>query len=92
MKIENIRANETITQKSAYDPYCPTLSGKITFRVKKRVVTIKTINGFAESIEAGGDEFELYGESRIKVSDFVQEIWTLEEANIELPREIELLV
>lgn len=91
MKITRIKSHE-VTPKCAYDPYGLTTFGTIEFRVKGRKVTIKTQNGVACTVENRDEELELYGASRIAVSDFAEQIKNLRSADIELPREVQLML
>ena len=91
MKITNIVSTEN-TPKCAYDPYGLTTFGTIEFRVKGRKILIKTQNGIACTIENRSEELELRGASRDTVSDFAQQIKNLRSADIELPREVRLML
>ena len=85
MKVTDIKAHEGNPIPSAFDPYGLTAFGGITFKVSGAQVSTPTYDRFTDYIYVGGKEYRLSAEDRIHVCNFIQAIWNLKEADMEVP-------
>lgn len=90
-KVEDIHSQEDAPRLSAFDPYCETAFGNISFTIKKKRFSCSTADRCTDYLTVDGVTHYLTRATASDVTDFIRRIWDETTVNLrpeEIPRVI----